>query len=169
MPGAEKLKLIVLACDGVIQEHLDGGSPLERRPLPGSLEAIARLCQAGYRVLTLAGAAEGPAERDRQLAAADRLQNRLGALGGRLEAVLFGRNQTTAELIKDAARRVQTGLDDCWVISDRAEDLEQARIAGARPVLVRSGRGTVTAAETDLQGVQVFDDLSAVALARLGS
>lgn len=169
MPATDKLKLMVLACDGVIQEHLDGGSPLERRPLPGSLEAVARLCQAGYRVLALASPAADAASREAQLAAVDRLQKKLATLGGRLEAVLFGRDQSSADLVRDAARRLQTGLDECWWISDRGSELDQARQAGARPVLVKTGLGAATAAEADLQGVKVYDDLAAASHALLGS
>ena len=47
------MKLIILDRDGVVNEESDAfiKSPEEWIPLPGSLEAIARLSHAGYRVV----------------------------------------------------------------------------------------------------------------------
>ncbi|MDP2784541.1 MAG: D-glycero-beta-D-manno-heptose-1,7-bisphosphate 7-phosphatase, partial [Sulfurimicrobium sp.] len=47
------MKLIILDRDGVINFDSDQfiKSPAEWKPIPGSLEAIARLNQAGYRVV----------------------------------------------------------------------------------------------------------------------
>ena len=46
------MKLVILDRDGVINYDSDQyiKSPSEWKPLPGSLEAIARLTHAGYRV-----------------------------------------------------------------------------------------------------------------------
>ena len=46
------MKLVILDRDGVINEDSDGfiKTPDEFIPIPGSLEAIARLKQAGYHV-----------------------------------------------------------------------------------------------------------------------
>ena len=51
--AARAQKLIVLDRDGVINYDSDHfiKSPEEWRPMPGSVEAIARLNQAGYRVV----------------------------------------------------------------------------------------------------------------------
>ena len=51
--GAPSLKLIILDRDGVINHDSPDfiKSPAEWIPIPGSLEAIARLNQAGYRVV----------------------------------------------------------------------------------------------------------------------
>ena len=49
------MKLIILDRDGVINEDSDLfiKSPDEWIPLPGSLEAIARLTKAGYTILNV--------------------------------------------------------------------------------------------------------------------
>ena len=51
--GTPALKLIILDRDGVINHDSPDfiKSPAEWLPIPGSLEAIARLNQAGYRVI----------------------------------------------------------------------------------------------------------------------
>ena len=53
MVPTRAVKLIVLDRDGVINHDSDQfiKSPEEWRPIPGSLEAIARLNHAGYRVV----------------------------------------------------------------------------------------------------------------------
>lgn len=53
MPISATKKLVVLDRDGVINTDSDAfiKSPDEWIPLPGSLEAIARLNHAGYRVV----------------------------------------------------------------------------------------------------------------------
>ena len=50
------VRLIVLDRDGVINRDSEQfiKSPDEWRPIPGSLEAIARLSQAGYRLVVAA-------------------------------------------------------------------------------------------------------------------
>jgi len=47
------MKLVILDRDGVINFDSEQfiKSPEEWRPIPGSVEAIARLTQAGYRVV----------------------------------------------------------------------------------------------------------------------
>ena len=51
--GAGRLNLVILDRDGVINEALPGHvrSADDWRPIPGSLDAIARLGRAGYRVV----------------------------------------------------------------------------------------------------------------------
>lgn len=161
------MKMVIVARDGVILERLGSAvrGTVEGRPLNGSLEAIAKLCQAGFRVVATTAPPAEAADPDTQIASFERLQKRLATMGGRLEAVLFGNGRPTADLVKDAARRLQMGLDDVWYVSDHSDGLDSARQVGAHPVLVRSGLGTATAASADLQGVRVFDDLASAAAA----
>ena len=55
------MKLVILDRDGVINHDSDQfiKSPEEWKPIPGSLEAIARLSQAGYRLPSVSGVRGG--------------------------------------------------------------------------------------------------------------
>jgi D-glycero-D-manno-heptose 1,7-bisphosphate phosphatase len=48
-------------------------------------------------------------------------------------------------------------------VGDRSSDIEAAEAVGARPILVRTGRGATTEALLGPRRVPVFDDLAAVA------
>ncbi|WP_258316941.1 HAD-IIIA family hydrolase, partial [Escherichia coli] len=61
-------------------------------PVPGSLEAIAMLCQAGYRVFVASnqsGIGRGLLDFDALFAIHDRMQRALAELGGRIDGIFF--------------------------------------------------------------------------------
>ena len=67
-------------------------------------------------------------------------------------------------MLLEIAERLQTPLAGVPVIGDALRDVEAARAVGARPILVRTGQGLATLeAGVGLDGVEVFDDLAAVA------
>ena len=70
-------------------------------------------------------------------------------------------------MLLDIARRTGASLERVHAVGDSVRDIEAARAAGARPVLVRTGNGRK--AENDLagklEGVAVHDDLAAFAAA----
>ena len=70
-------------------------------------------------------------------------------------------------LLEQLARHFDTSLDDVPVIGDSLRDLEAAAAVGARPILVRTGKGRDTEASLPEQfaGVPVYDDLAAAARA----
>src|SRR5664279_6514788 len=87
-------KLIILDRDGVINYDSDQfiKSPEEWRPIPGSLEAIARLNHAAYRVVVAtnqSGIGRGLFDMGMLNAIHDRMQRALAHVGGRLDAVFF--------------------------------------------------------------------------------
>src|SRR5258708_35318324 len=87
-------KLIVLDRDGVINYDSDQfiRSPDEWRPIPGSLEAIARLNRAGFRVVVAtsqSGVGRGPFPTGTQVACADQAQKGRAQGRGRTRGVFF--------------------------------------------------------------------------------
>ncbi|MGH8456130.1 MAG: D-glycero-beta-D-manno-heptose 1,7-bisphosphate 7-phosphatase [Stenotrophobium sp.] len=177
------MKLVILDRDGVINEDSDEyiKSVAEWRPIPGSLEAIARLCQAGYRVFIASnqsGIGRGLFDYDAMFAMNDRLQKLVGEVGGRIDGFEFApeapeqatdMRKPNPGMLKDLARRLQVNLDGVCFVGDSSADIAAARAAGARPILVRTGKGARTEIEHDIENVAVYDNLSVFTSALLTS
>lgn len=177
------MKLVILDRDGVINEDSDEyiKSVAEWQPIPGSLEAIARLCQAGYRVFVASnqsGIGRSYFDYDALFAMNDRLQKLVAEYGGRIDGIEFAPDhpdeasdmrKPAPGMLKDLARRLQVSLEDVAFVGDSGSDIQAARSSGARPILVRTGKGLRTEKEHDLKGVTVYDDLAAFARATLAA
>src|SRR5512145_768253 len=95
--GVEKtraVKLVVLDRDGVINHDSEQfiKSPDEWRPIPGSLEAIARLNHAGYRVVVAtnqSGVGRGLLDMGTLNAIQEKMHRALAQVGGRIDAIFF--------------------------------------------------------------------------------
>jgi D-glycero-D-manno-heptose 1,7-bisphosphate phosphatase len=170
------LKLIVLDRDGVINEDSDDyiKSPEEFIPIPGSLEAIARLTQAGWRVVVAtnqSGVARGYYDLATLQRIHDKLHRLLAPLGGQIEAIFYcphGPDDQCAcrkpkpGLLRDIETRLQVSLQGVPAIGDSLRDLEAAQAVGAAPILVRTGKGERTLAKgKGLDGIPVYADLGA--------
>ena len=88
------MKLVILDRDGVINHDSDQfiKSPEEWNPIPGSLEAIARLNQAGYRVVVAtnqSGLGRGLFCMDMLNRIHAKMHKKLAAVGGRIDAVFL--------------------------------------------------------------------------------
>lgn len=177
--------LLILDRDGVINrdsaefvKNID-----EFRPLPGSIDAIARLSRAGYTVTVASnqsGLARGLFDRKALRAMHRKLRRLVAAAGGRLDRIVVcphgpddGCNcrKPAPGLLLRLARHYDVSLSGTPAIGDSLRDLEAARAAGATPILVRTGNGRRTEAglPAHLRGVQVFDDLSSAARALVQS
>ncbi len=179
------MKLVILDRDGVINMDSDAfvRSEEEWIPLPGSLEAIARLNQAGYRVAVAtnqSGLARGLLTLDDLNAMHRRLRNRLAELGGQVEAIFFcphgpedGCNcrKPAPGLLVAAQERLGVSWPDTLVVGDSLRDLEAAWAVGAPAVLVRTGKGERTWVDhaDRLGATPIYADLAAVADAILGA
>ena len=171
------MKLIILDRDGVINYDSDRyiKSPAEWKAIPGSLEAIARLTQAGYKVVIASnqsGIGRGLFDMDTLNAMHDKMHREAQALGGRIDAIFYCPHTADSQC---ECRKPKPGMfrriGDCfnvdlgkiYAIGDSLRDLQAAVAAGANPVLVRTGKGSATEAEGNLpEGTIVFDDLAAV-------
>ena len=88
------MKLVILDRDGVI--NFDSAqfikNPAEWKPIPGSLEAIAKLNHAGYRVVIAtnqSGIGRGLFDMDTLNSIHEKMHKALFAVGGRVDAIFY--------------------------------------------------------------------------------
>lgn len=170
------MRLAIVDRDGVINydrpDHVK--SPEEWEPIPGSLEAVARLNRAGYRVIVVSnqsGLGRGLFGIDTLHAIHEKMERLLKEAGGVVDALFFCPHRPDegcecrkpgTGLFREIAWRYRTRLQAVPVIGDSRRDVDAAIGCGARPILVRTGRGTETLSElTDCDGVTLFSDLAA--------
>ncbi len=172
------MKLIVLDRDGTINQDSDQyiKSPLEWKPIPGSLEAIARLTHAGWRVVVAtnqSGIARGLFDMATLNAIHAEMHRAAALAGGRIDAIFFCPHAADSNcecrkprpgLLLEIAERLNVDLAGVPLAGDSLRDLEAAAAVGARPMLVLTGKGRKTRAAGGLpEGTEVFDDLAAIA------
>lgn len=172
------MKLIILDRDGVI--NYDSAqfikSPDEWKPIPGSLEAIARLNQWGYRVVVAtnqSGVGRGLFEMDTLNAIHEKMIKACALAGGRIDAIFFCPHpaDSTCEcrkpkpgLLKEIAARYNTSLEGVPTVGDSLRDLHAGVAVGCKPYLVLTGKGTKTRQDGNLPpDTEIFPDLASVA------
>jgi len=169
------MKLIILDRDGVINFDSDHyiKSPDEWRALPGSLEAIARLNQWGYRVVVAtnqSGVGQGLFEMDTLNAIHEKMLKAVAQVGGRIDAIFFCPH-TSADncscrkpkpgLLQEIGARYNVDLAGVFSIGDSLRDLQAAQAVKAQPVLVLTGKGSKTVVDPALPvGTPVYADLA---------
>ncbi len=176
------MRLVILDRDGVINYDSEQfiKTPEEWRPIPGSLEAIASLNQAGFRVVVASnqsGVGRGLLDMATLNAIHAKMHAMLARVGGRIEAVFFCPHAADSRcacrkpkpgLLLEIGLRYHVDLAGVPVIGDSLRDLQAARAVGAAPILVRTGKGMLTLQMGDLpEATRVFDDLAEVARALL--
>lgn len=169
-------KLIILDRDGVINHDSDLyiKSPDEWVPIPGSLEAIARLNQWGYRVVVCtnqSGIGRGLFGMDTLNAIHDKMIKAIAQVSGSIDAIFFcpHTNADNCEcrkpkpgMLKEIAARYNADLTGVPVVGDSLRDLQSAMAVGARPLLVLTGKGRKTKSDPALpEDTPVFADLAA--------
>jgi len=175
------MKLVVLDRDGVINyESADFvKSPDEWKPIKGSLEAIARLSQAGYDVVVItnqSGIGRGHFSADTLGKIHVKMIDHVQQHGGKIQSILFCPHhpddgcdcrKPKTGLYKEVARRLNISFEGIFSVGDSVRDLVAAKSAGASPVLVKTGNGRKSLKEISkqpelqLDGTLVFDNLSA--------
>ena len=169
------LRLILLDRDGTINHDSDQyiKSPDEWRPIPGSLEAIARLNHAGYRVAVAtnqSGIGRGLFDMATLNAIHDKMHRALAQVGGRVDAVFYCPHaadsscdcrKPRAGLLKEAGRRFNVDLAGVPVVGDALRDLAAAQAVGAQPMLVLTGKGEKTLRDGEFPpNTLIFPDLA---------
>jgi len=169
------MKLVILDRDGVINHDSDQyiKRPEEWKPIPGSLDAIARLNHAGFRVVVASnqsGVGRGLFDMATLIAINDKMYRALSQFGGRIDALFYCPHSSEAKcacrkpqagMFVDIAQRFNTDLRGVPAIGDSLRDLQAATTAGATPVLVLTGKGRTTQSDGGMpDGTAVRIDLA---------
>ncbi len=171
------MKLAILDRDGVINHDSDAfvKSPDEWIALPGSLDAIARLSRAGWRVVIASnqsGIARGLFSMETLNAIHAKLRKELAQAGGSIDAIFTcphgpdddcSCRKPRAGMLLDIGRRYDIDLQSVPAVGDSLRDLLAASEAGCAPWLVLTGNGQKTWDKGDLPaGTQVGENLAAI-------
>lgn len=170
---------VLLDRDGVINEDSENyiKSEAEWVPLPGSLEAIVLLTQAGFNVgvaTNQSGIARNLYSLDTLNKIHEKMHQSVNALGGKISAIAFCPHgpddrcdcrKPKPGLLHALANEHGFSLKDTPYVGDAYRDIEAALAVGATPVLVLSGKGkhTLSNYSNNLKNILVFDDLYAFA------
>ena len=177
------VKLIILGRDGILNDFRDDHvkAPEEWFPIPGALEAVARLNHAGWHAVVAtnqSGIGRGMIDMASVNAVHAHLYKSLMAVGGRIDAVFFcphtpedkcACRKPQPGLMNDIGKRYGIDLKQVHMVGDTLRDLQAAAAAGCEPHLVLSGRAAGLAPDEVLQlaaqvpGTRVHDDLPAFA------
>jgi D-glycero-D-manno-heptose 1,7-bisphosphate phosphatase len=170
-------KIVVLDRDGVINQDSDDyiKKADEWIPIPGSIEAIARLKNAGYQVAVAtnqSGIGRGFYSERVLHEMHKKLHDLLATYtDGEIDLIVYcphrpddGCNcrKPKSGLLDQIAEQLQVDLESCWMIGDSLKDLQVALTHKMRPVLVRTGKGRLTEEKGGLpENTLIFEDLSA--------
>jgi D-glycero-D-manno-heptose 1,7-bisphosphate phosphatase len=172
------VKLVILDRDGTINQDSDQyiKSPLEWLPIPGSLEAIARLTQGGWRCVVAtnqSGLSRGLFDMSTLNAIHAEMHRAVGQAGGRIDAIFFCPHAADSKcecrkprpgLLREIGSRFNVELEGIPMIGDSLRDLKAASAVGAQPYLVLTGKGKKTRDAGGLpKHTEVFADLAAIA------
>ena len=152
------MKLIVLDRDGVI--NIDRKRPIVKPekwvPIDGSLEAIARLHQAGYQI---AVTTNQPGIALKSLTIEDlhaihtKMHDLVNKAGGKIDAIVFCPHSDSNEcdcrkpapgMLYTLSERLGVDLSGVPVVGDSLRDIQAAMAAAAQPILVKTGKGQDT-------------------------
>ena len=180
---ASGARLVMIDRDGVINE--DSGefikSVAEWRPIAGSLEAIASLHRAGWKIAVVtnqSGVGRGLFDEATLAKIHAHMRERVRSAGGELAGVYYCPHLPDAGcecrkpkpgMFRTLERELGVSVAGAPYIGDRMSDVEAAEVVGARPMLVRTGTGAATVALLGSRPVPVFDDLAAAARSLLAA
>jgi D-glycero-D-manno-heptose 1,7-bisphosphate phosphatase len=169
------MKLVILDRDGVINFDSDNyiKSPTEWKPIPGSIEGIARLNQGGYRVVVAtnqSGIGRGLFDMATLNAINDKMMEMVFRHGGRIDALFFcphtnddncNCRKPKTGMYEEIAARFHVDLKGVPCVGDSLRDLQAADAVGGQPILVLTGKGPKTKEDKGLpKKTQVYADLA---------
>jgi len=178
---AANLKLVILDRDGTINEDSDDfiKTPEEWLPLPGSLEAIARLNHAGWHVVVASnqsGLGRGLFDVSTLNAMHAKMHKLLATVGGKVDAIFYCPHgpedacrcrKPEPGLFEQIAERFGVDLREVPAVGDSARDILAGIAVGCEPHLVLTGKGAAyknrPLPETFPVGTRTHTDLSAFA------
>ena len=174
------LRLVILGRDGILnvyrEDHVK--SPDEWEPIPGALDAVARLNHAGWHAVVAtnqSGIGRGMIDMASVNAVHLHMMQCLREAGGRLDAVFFCPHTPEENcdcrkpkpgLMRQVALRYGIDLRIVPMLCDTVRDLRAAHAAGCEPHLVLSGRAAqlseaqLVEIVAQVPGTEVHKDLS---------
>lgn len=184
------MTVLILDRDGVINEDSDDYicGLRDWRPIPGSLEAIASLSRAGFRIAIAtnqSGLSRGLFGLDELEAIHQHLCHAVAQIGGEIAGIFYCPHLPTegchcrkpaTGLLDAISTELNESLEGAFFIGDSLKDLQCAQAAGCKPILVKTGKGTLTLSAIDAGDVPlkspgdipVYDDLARATAAILG-
>ena len=177
------VKIVILGRDGVLNKYREAhvAAPEEWVPVPGALEAVARINHAGWHTVVATnqpGIGRGMIDMAAVNSVHARMNQLLLAQGARLDAVFFCPHTPEDDcdcrkprpgLLLEIGRRYAADLSHVPMVGDTLRDLQAALAAGCEPHLVLSGRAAGLTAEallnitSQVPGTHVHADLGAFA------
>ncbi len=168
---------VLLDRDGVINYDSDEfiKSPDEWRALEGSLQAIALLNQQGYQVSVItnqSGVSRGLFDLSTLEAIHNKMRAELAVYGGELAAIYYCPHGPDSEclcrkpkpgMMYAFQQATQIPFNDVYVIGDAWRDIQTAVAVGAKPILVKTGKGLQTLAAHPEIAIPIFENLYAAA------
>ena len=149
---------VLLDRDGVINYDSDDfiKTPEEWKPIPGSLEAIALFNNNGYKVIVItnqSGLGRGLYTESTLFEMHKKMHRLIREKGGEIDAIYICPHtpddlclcrKPKPGLLTRFAKEKGTSLADCYFIGDKSTDIQAAEAAGAKPMLVKTGKGQKT-------------------------
>ncbi len=168
-------KLVILDRDGVInQDSADYvKSAAEWIPLPGSIDAIARLKHKGFTVAIAtnqSGIGRGYYDETALAEMHAKLGDLLASQQAKIDTIAWCPHtpddhcdcrKPKPGLLHQIEHTLNLPLQGAWVIGDSLRDLQAAVAVGAQPILVLTGNGEKTATHPELPShTKVFTNLT---------
>ena len=174
---SEKKQTILLDRDGVINHDSDDYilSPEAWQPIAGSIEAIADLTKAGFTIFVITNQSalnRGYFSLDTLTAIHHKMCNLVKAEGGKIQDIFYCPHRPDEHcacrkpgigLIRQLVSKYpEYTLEHAFFVGDSYKDIEAARKAKCKPLLVRTGKGKLTEAQhhDDLKDVTICDNLA---------
>ncbi len=179
MPSSTAATIVVLDRDGTLNDdrHSIIASPAEWQPIPGALEAVARLNQAGFKVVIAtnqSGLGRGLFDMATMNAVHDKMHRLLAQEGARVEAVFFcphtreddcGCRKPKSGLFEKISQRFSVQPSQMVVAGNTVRHVEAGASVGASTHLILTGKCAAYSLSHPPQGLppstQMHKNLSA--------
>ena len=166
------MKLIILDRDGVINEDSDDyiKSPDEWIPIAGSLEALGKLSQNGFKVIIItnqSGIGRKIFSIEMLNAIHKKMSINLAQYGGVIDGIFFcpctpeencNCRKPKSGLYNEVSDRLQISLENVFCVGDKITDIQAAQNAGAKPILVKTGKENFDSGNIP-KNIPIYDDL----------
>ncbi len=173
----EQHRYVLMDRDGVINHDSEEfiKSPDEWQPIEGSLEAIALLNQHDYQVAVISnqsGLARGLFDGAMLATIHDKMHKLLADKGGEIAAIYYCPHGPDSQcmcrkpkpgLLEQFASEKNIDLKTVSFIGDSLRDIQAAQAVGAKPILVKTGKGQLTLDNNPNLNIPVFENLYAAA------